>query len=129
MPRAARLSEQEAAVLLGEKAKKPSKYKAVRTTVDGITFASRAEAHRWQELKRLERSGDITDLEYQPRFPLRVNGVLVATYVADARYRETATGETVVEDVKGGQATKTPLYRLKTKLVRALYGVTIREVG
>jgi hypothetical protein len=102
-----------------------SKYHAKRTTVDGVTFASKAEATRWQELRLLERAGQIADLEYQPRYPLTVNGVLVGTYVGDARYRETATGEVVTEDTKG---IRTPVYRLKAKLVRALYGITIREV-
>jgi hypothetical protein len=124
----ARLTPAEAARLLGEDAPKPSKYRSERLDFDGKRFHSIAEATRWRDLLLLVEAGEIADLEYQPRFPLTVNGVLVATYVADARYRETATGEVVVEDTKGGQATKTPLYKLKCKLVRALYGIEIREV-
>jgi hypothetical protein len=38
-----------------------------------------------------------------------------------------ATGEQVTEDVKS-KATKTAVYQLKKKLVKALYGVDIVEV-
>ena len=36
-----------------------NKYHAIKTTVDGITFDSRAEARRYRELKLLERAGVI----------------------------------------------------------------------
>jgi dsDNA-binding SOS-regulon protein len=65
-----------------------SKYGAVRTEVDGISFASKKEARRYSELKLLERAGEIADLQLQPRFPLTVNGVRVCTYVADFQYRD-----------------------------------------
>ena len=44
---------------------KRQKYNAVRTELDGISFHSKAEAHRWQELQWLERAGKITRLERQ----------------------------------------------------------------
>lgn len=102
-----------------------SKYHAKRTTVDGVTFASKAEATRWQELRLLERAGQIADLEYQPRYLLTVNGVVVGTYVGDARYRDVLRDRLVVEDVKG---VRTPVYRLKKKLMRACHGIDITEV-
>ena len=55
-----------------------------------------------------------------------MNGALIATYVADFRYRA-RDGAVVVEDVKS-EPTKTPVYRLKAKLVAALHGVVISEV-
>src|SRR5690606_369436 len=55
------------------KERKPSKYRNVRTTVDGITFDSKREAERYGELKTMEAAGVISDLELQPRFPLTVN--------------------------------------------------------
>ncbi len=103
----------------------PSKYKNHKVEVDGVTFASKAEASRYASLKLLVRVGGIEGLELQPRFPLVVNGVKVATYVADFRYRVAATGEVVVEDVKG---VRTPVYRLKKKLLEALSGTKITEV-
>jgi hypothetical protein len=100
-----------------------SKFSNVPTTVDGIRFDSRKEARRFAELKLLERAGEIRDLEVHPRYPLTVNEQEVCVYEADFFYRE-KDGRVVIEDVKG---VKTPVYRLKKKLMRALLGVEIRE--
>jgi hypothetical protein len=100
----------------------PSKYHAVRTTIDNISFASKREARRYEELKILLRAGVITDLQLQPAFPVIVERVTVATYRADFCYRE--RGQVIVEDCKGF---RTPVYRLKKKLVEAQYKITIRE--
>lgn len=102
-----------------------TKYKAVPTVVDGIRFDSKAEARRWSDLKNMERAGTIELLERQPKYPLVVSGLKIATYKADFAYTDRRTGEHIVEDVKGFL---TPVYRLKKKLVKALYGVEIREV-
>lgn len=102
-----------------------SKYRAKPTIVDGVRFASQAEARRYGHLKVLERAGTICDLELQPRFPLLVNQVKVATYVADFRYRFCGVALPVVEDVKGVQ---TPIYRLKKKMLLAQDGIIITEV-
>lgn len=104
---------------------KQHKYRARRTEVDGHMFPSKREAERYATLALLQRAGEIKDLELQPEFPCRVNNVLVTTYKADFSYREVASGEVVIEDSKG---MRLPLYKLKRKLVEALYGITIREV-
>jgi hypothetical protein len=105
------------------------KFNAVRTEIDGISFASKAEAKRYGELKMLEKAGEICCLELQPRFDLVVNDVSVGRYVADFRYKiPRACGHhkgVVVEDVKGF---RTETYRLKKKLVEAQYGITITEI-
>jgi len=122
------ISAEEYLILVGtnEPTKVPtSKYGAQPTVVDGIRFASKAEARRYEELKLRERVGEISDLTLQPRYPLVVNGEKVGTYVGDFRYTEAATQQETVEDVKG---VATPVYRLKKKLVRAIYGVDILEV-
>jgi hypothetical protein len=98
-----------------------SKYHAIKTEVDGIVFASRAESRRYRELALLEQAGQIKTLGIQPRFKCVVNGVLVCTYVGDFDYWE--NGEYIVEDVKGFL---TPVFKLKRKLVKALHGITIR---
>ncbi len=103
---------------------KRTKYRSVSTVVDGITFASRKEATRYSELRLLVRAGQVADLELQPEYPCRVNGVLVCTYKADFRYRDVASNTLVVEDVKGF---RTRLYTIKKKLVQALYPITILE--
>lgn len=106
-----------------------NKYRAVRTTVDGIKFASKREARRYQELKMLERAGAIEDLRCQVPYDLTVNGQKIGRYVADFEYTALQTDpikdwRAVVEDVKG---MKTPVYNLKKKLMRAIHGIEILE--
>lgn len=109
-----------------------AKYGAVPTVIDGIRFASKAEARRYQELKMLEKAGEIKGLELQPKFPLMVPecgsgfDVRIGHYIADFRYRKGPKGVLVIEDVKG---MKTPVYRLKKKMVEAQYGISITEVA
>ena len=100
-----------------------TKYKAIKTEVDGIMFASKKEAMRYKELKFLRSQYRISDLILQPKFPVEVCGKKICTYVADFLYYE--NGEKIIEDVKG---VKTPVYRLKKKLVEAIYNITIKEV-
>ena len=102
-----------------------TKYRAVKTTVDGIVFDSRREAVRYQELRLLERAGQITALILQPRLAISVQGVKICEYRGDFEYTDTQTGERILEDVKG---VLTPVYRLKKKLVKACYGIDIQEV-
>lgn len=102
-----------------------SKYHAVPTVVDGIRFASKAEARRYGELKLAERAGRIADLELQPKFPLHVNGARIGEYRGDFAYTEVLEGKPagrVVEDVKGMDL---PLSRWKRKHVWAEYGVNV----
>lgn len=106
-------------------ARKDAKYKAVPTHVDGIRFASKAEAQRYSELKILEKAGTLSALRLQPRYELVVSGVKIGTYVGDFCYWDGHESCTVVEDVKG---VRTPVYQLKKKLMKALYGIEIREV-
>ena len=101
-----------------------SKYHAVKTEVDGYVFASKAEANRYSQLKLMEMAGEISYLELQPKFPIVVNGVKICTYIADFRYLYCGTNQ-IIEDVKG---MKTPVYKLKKRLVEALYGITITEI-
>jgi hypothetical protein len=107
--------------------KKRSKYGNVKTTVDGLTFDSRKEAKRWGELKLLLKKGEIGLLERQRVFRLEVNGSAVAEYKSDFSYL-TAGGVLVVEDVKSAATRKIATYRLKKKLMKAQYGIDIKEV-
>lgn len=109
-----------------------NKYGAKPTVVDNIRFHSQKEARRYQELKLLEKAGEIHDLELQPRFPLSVLGVKLGTYVGDFRFVERrdlvrradrAAEFLVVEDVKGMD---TPLSKWKRKHVLAQYGIEVR---
>lgn len=99
------------------------KYKNIKTIKDGITFASKKEAKRYEELKILSKAQKIRDLELQPKYPLIVNGHKVCTYIGDFTYKE--NGKSIIEDVKG---VKTSVYRLKKKLMKAILGIDIFEV-
>jgi len=103
-------------------------------TVAGIVFDSIGEAERWKELTLLQTAGKIEGLQCQVSFDIVVvaTGLLppdgayrhekVCTYVADFTYRE--NGRTVVEDCKG---VRTPVYKLKKKLLEITQGIVIRE--
>lgn len=105
---------------------------AERTSRDGEVFDSKGELARWEELRLLERAGEISGLRRQVEYPLVVGQVKVGTYVADfiytkrERYSWGYALPLVVEDFKG---VRTPAYRLKKKLMLALYGIEILETG
>ena len=110
-----------------------SKYGAKKTTIDGITFHSKAEAEYYLGLKMLKRAGQISDFTLQPRYeviesykhPETGKKVQPTYYVADflVTYPD---GRTEVVDVKG---MRTPEYKIKKKLFESKYGVAIKEVG
>ena len=107
-----------------------SKYHSKKTTVDGITFDSKREAERYQELLLLERAGEISHLLRQVKYVLipsqKIDGKVVereCSYKADFVYLE--NGKTVVEDVKGFRTSE---YKIKRKLMLQVHGIRIREV-
>lgn len=104
-----------------------------RTSREGIVFDSKGELARWEELRLLERTGEVRELRRQVVYLLKVGRVKVGTYVADFVYRipvllhpPGGPSMEVVEDFKG---VRTPAYRLKKKLMLALYGIEILETG
>lgn len=108
----------------GTVAAKPNKFNAQKTEVDGITFHSLKEARRYGELKLLERAGKVSELALQVKMPIEINGKHICNYFADFVYTDIATNKVTIEDTKG---VRTPLYKLKKKLVEAQYRVTILE--
>jgi hypothetical protein len=98
------------------------KYGNAKKVVDGVRFDSKAEAARYQRLKFLQNSGQITNLKLQPVFVLQPSfkhqgrTIQAIKYVADFQYEE--AGKIVVEDVKGVQTAE---FRLKMKLLLRLY--------
>lgn len=121
-----------------------SKYGSKKATVGGITFDSKKEARRYQELCLLLRAGKISGLELQKRFELipaqyetyerygkkgqRLKDGQrcienAVTYVADFVY--VRDGEIAVEDTKG---VKTKDYIIKRKLMLWVHGIRIHEI-
>lgn len=105
------------------------KYKAQRTTINGHTFASKAEARRYAELWLLNDKGLIQNLEVQPSFVLapcvKYDGSTrskpALRYVADFSYIE--NDKLIVEDVKGME---TPVFKIKRHLMKHVYKIDVR---
>lgn len=104
-----------------------SKYRNQRTEVGGIKFASKREARRYQELKALESLGEIAHLGLQVRYPLTVNGIKVGAYVADFVYSVVPEAGDLVEVIEDCKGYRTPMYKLKKKLMFAIHGIKITE--
>ena len=123
---------------------KYQKYKNQKATVDSVFFDSKKEARRYAELKMLQKSGEIQNLELQKPFELipsqyesyaryGKNGKRLkdgkrcveksCVYKADFVYTE--NGKLVVEDTKG---MRTKDYIIKRKLMLYVHGIRIKEV-
>lgn len=103
---------------------KRMKYRNVKVEIDGIKFDSKKEAAYYGKLKLLKKSGEIVDFTLQPRYDLAMNGVKLGFYKADFLVTW-KSGNVQLVDVKG---MKTPIYNLKKKLIKAIYGIVIHEV-
>jgi hypothetical protein len=95
-----------------------SKYRAIRTEVDGLKFDSKAEARTYTKLQLLRRAGEVTKFDIHPVFVLPAG----IKYEADFRVYW-ADGRVEIVDVKG---VKTAVYRLKKKLMKSI-GYEISE--
>ena len=113
---------------------KGRKYRNQKVTIDGITFDSKREAGRYQELRVLAARNLIEDLRHQVPFEL-APGVKFSDearkkpalrYVADFAYR--LDGRLVVEDVKSAITAKAAAYRIKRHLMMAVHGIEVKEV-
>jgi len=102
-----------------------AKYKNTKVVYDGIRFDSKAELKRYKELKIIEQSGGIAELELQKEFLLipAQNGERKVSYKADFAYME--NGSMVVEDVKG---VITKDYVIKRKLMLFVHGIKIKQI-
>lgn len=115
--------------------RRKNKYNAKVTEVDGIVFASKAEAAYYNRLKILKKAGEIKDFEMQVKFTLmdrfyhptktRKSGepsvVGAITYTPDFIVEENDGSKHVI-DVKGH---RTPIFNLKAKLFMRQYGIPI----
>lgn len=114
-----------------EGSRAPTKWKAKKIVIQGITFDSRAEGRRFLILKARQDRGRISELQCHVRYPLTVLGVTVAHIEPDFRYRD-RDGKLCFEDVKGGpkgEATMTRVWKLKAKIFEAIYKSRIRIIA
>ena len=112
------------------------KYGNQKTNRGGVTFDSKKEAQRFDDLMALQLAGEIRDLRLQVEFTLQgayttVDGrrIRAIRYLADFTYYRRCgdNWEYVVEDVKS-KATKTRAYTMKKKLMADRLGLDISEV-
>lgn len=109
---------------------KHTKYRNKKVYVDGIKFDSVKESRRYRQLRLLEKSGKIRNLQLQVPFELQekytINDkkVRAIKYVADFVYID-QDGKTHVEDVKG---IRTDVYKMKKKMFEYRYAIEIEEV-
>ena len=91
------------------------------------SYASKKEAKRAQELKLMERAGNIFNLREQVKFVLipKQKGERECSYISDFDYIDKRTGLRVIEDTKGF---KTPEYIIKRKLMLWVHGIRITEI-
>ena len=134
--------KQIAAKLVGEARQKQRKYRNEPTVSNGITFDSRKEARRYEELLLMLKAGTIRKLKLQVDFTLQEayttpdgERVRAIRYRADFAYERPTKPDKagavywlpVVEDVKS-DATKTAQYEMKKKLMQDRFNLTITEV-
>ena len=121
------------------KQKKGNKLNAVKTTLDGIEFASKDEAKRYAELKMLQAAGEISDLQMQVKYVLIPSqkddkGKVIekeCSYIADFVYFDNWQNKTIVEDVKGYTNPASATYAkfvIKRKLMLYIHGIRVVEV-
>ena len=94
--------------------------------IDGIRFDSQAESRRYLFLKQQLDEGLISGLVHHKSFSIVVNGLKICTYESDFVYIK--KGVRIVEDVKSKYTAKLSAWRMKKKLMKALFGIDVIEV-
>lgn len=112
-----------------------NKYHNKKVVYNGIKFDSKKERDRYIALKLCEKSGDIKNLELQPKFLLLdtihyKNKTYPKTYyIADFKYFSNDEGKYIVEDIKSPITAKDKVYRLKIKMLLTKYpNIDFREI-
>lgn len=124
-----------------------NKYRSGKLTIDGMTFDSHKEYHRYCQLYLLSKMGEVSELQRQVKFVLIPTqreasksfymrgekkgqpreGKLIekeVAYYADFVYRDNQ-GRLIVEDVKG---VRTEAYKIKRKMMLYFHGIRVQEV-
>ena len=103
------------------------KYNNIKTEIDGILFDSKKEAKYYGILRLKLKAKLIDSFEMQVKYDIIVNGQKIGFYKADfVTYKDGKVLEVI--DVKSEMTKKLPVYRLKKKLIKAIYGFDIVEI-
>lgn len=96
------------------------KFRAQATERDGIRFDSKKEAKRYDDLRLLQRSGEVLFFLRQVPFDIGAGVKYRLDFLVFWR-----DGDITFEDVKGF---RTKEYLIKKRLVESLYPITIQEI-
>ena len=110
--------------------KNKSKYRNKSVEIDGIKFHSTKEGKFYSELKIKKTLGEIKDFQMQVCYDIKINNIHIANYFLDFLV---IFPNNIIEyiDVKGKDKVsnkwiKTDVFKLKKKLVEAIYGINIK---
>ena len=110
------------------KKRSKSKFKNKKAEYNGRVYDSKREAQYAKELDLLRRAvhkeNKVIEWTPQVRYPLAVNNQKICTYVLDFMVKY-ADGRVEYVDVKG---VRTDVYKIKKKLMKAIYDIDITEV-
>ena len=117
----------------GASSGKRSKQGNIKTSVGGITFDSKKEARRYEELMMMLHAGKIGELRLQPQFTLQEayttpDGRRIRSIIYKADFSYIMDGKLVVEDVKSEFTKKNKTYRMKNKMMADRLGIIVKEV-
>ena len=104
-----------------------SKAEPSKRTYKGVVYQSIWEMQYAQKLDFMLKAGEIKSWERQVPFPIIINDQKVTTYICDFKvnYHD---GSVKYIDPKSSPKIVDEVFKLKAKLVKALYGVEIEVV-
>lgn len=111
-----------------------SKYLNKKIEINGYVFDSQKEADYYCQLKLLQKAGEVKKIELQPEFELlpkfTKNNITYQPIIYKADFKVTyLDGHTEIIDVKGSEAFRTQVYRIKKKMFEYQYpDLTIKEI-
>jgi hypothetical protein len=109
-----------------------NKYRNTKTEVDDIKFDSKKESEYYGKLKLLKRSGEIIDFKRQVKMPITINDIHIANYILDfeVHYPDKSIEYIDIkgQDKKSGKFITTDIFKLKKKLVEAIYKIKIKMI-
>lgn len=114
-----------------------NKFKAKKTSYNGITYDSKKEKKRALELELMQKNGKISELKRQVKFILQdsfklidkskksgFKTILAIRYIADFTYFDCVKNCFVIEDVKGY---RTRDFNIKWKMLEYLHKEQINK--
>lgn len=114
-----------------EKGNKKSynKYRNSRTVVDGIKFDSKKESEYYSKLKLLKKVNEILDFEMQVKMPIKIKEIHISNYILDFKVVHLNSSIEYIDikgqDKKSGKFITTDVFKLKKKLIEAIYNIKI----